>query len=69
MRYIAREGGNGTWWVEDTEMLTSSALPLVRNTEVASTTEVAATYWGWVHPDPKGAAEAEAKLLNKKVST
>lgn len=54
MRYVAREtGGTGTWWVEDTEMLTTD-----------HKTEVAATFWGWVHPDPEGAAKAEAERLN-----
>lgn len=61
MRYIARQGGShegglNTWWVEDTEKFTTTVSPQ---------TEVAATFWGWVHPDPEGAAKAEAETLNE----
>ena len=53
-RYVARaSGGVGTWLVEDTH-----------ETDTQGRIEVVVTYWGWVHPNPKEAAQAEAARLN-----
>lgn len=54
LRYEAvNTGGVDTWWVADYEARTQDGHP-----------EVAATFWGWVHPDPEAAAKAEADRLN-----